>query len=205
MLPDSQDYTELPIEQSQDYTEFSLKKYDMVQLNLGAKRIHCTFNTSLQVKYPFLAIVGNGKLKCKKCFGIFSVQYEGNQAIRRHMKSKKHMATLDTSAQSQTLTKFSVTMDLKSAANEATWCFHTIKHNQTFRSMDCTSQLIRKLFGSEFNCARTKVDAIVNNVLAPYSISLCSADLKVANYISLYTDKSNHDEIKCLPILVRYF
>ena len=44
--------------------------------------------------------------------------------------------------------------------------------------MDCTSQLIRKLFESESNCARTKVEAIVNNVLAPYSISLCSADLK---------------------------
>ena len=104
----SQDDTELSMGQSQDDTGFSLEKYDMVQLNIGAKRRHCTFNTSLHVKYPFLASVGNGKLKCKKCFGIFSVQYEGNQAIWRHIKSKKHMATLDTSSQSQTLTKFSV-------------------------------------------------------------------------------------------------
>ena len=51
--------------------------------------------------------------------------------------------------------------------------------------MDCTSQVNCKSFELEFNCARTEVDAIVNNVIAPYFTSLWSADLKVANFISL--------------------
>lgn len=35
---------------------------------------------------------------------------------------------------------------LKLAAKEVTFIYHTIVHNQSFNSMTCTSDLIRKLF-----------------------------------------------------------
>ena len=205
-----EDYAEQSIEDHSDICDVSdsdmkdILHYNSVK---GSKRRLASFNPCLQGKYPFLSSIDSYKVKCNKCFGTFSIKYEGNRVIERHIKSKKHLNTLDVSSQISTLKSFGILSktDSLSAANEATWSFHTVKHNQSFRSMDCTSPLIRKLFSSDFKCARTKSEAIVKKILAPYSLSLCVADLKETNFISIYTDQSNHSEIKCLPILVRYF
>jgi hypothetical protein len=55
------------------------------------------------------------------------------------------------------------------AAEEGFFAFHTIKHNYSFRSMDCTSSVIRNLHVQKFSCGRTKCEAIVN-VLAPLAM-----------------------------------
>lgn len=57
----------------------------------------------------------------------------------------------------------------------------------------------------KFACVRTKAEAIVLHVLAPYTLNLLHCDLEKAAFISISTDASNHKEIKIFPVLVRYF
>lgn len=91
------------------------------------------------------------------------------------------------------------------ALAEGLFSFHTINHNQSFRSMDCTSQLIKTLFNKKFSCARTKTEAIVCNVFAPYGFAELEKDLDKATFVSLYSDTSNHHDIKLYPTVVRFF
>ena len=61
------------------------------------------------------------------------------------------------------------------------------------------------MFSSKFTCARTKTEAIVTNVLAPLSIHNLEQDLEAAMFVSVSCDASNHNSVKFLPVLVRYF
>ncbi|KAK0132613.1 hypothetical protein N1851_032481 [Merluccius polli] len=42
------------------------------------------------------------------------------------------------------------------AVQEGILVYHTMKHNHSYRSMDCTAQLTTKLYEPKFTCARTK-------------------------------------------------
>jgi hypothetical protein len=70
--------------------------------------------------------------------------------------------------------------------------------------MDCTAQLTWKLYEPKFTCARTKCDATVSNVLAPWATTVATQDLDQVEFASLYIDASNHGHVKLLPIVVRY-
>ena len=83
------------------------------------------------------------------------------------------------------------------AAAEATMAFHTVKHHQSYKSNDCTSTLIRKLFpdsniSKKYSCARTKVEAIVNNVLSPMTVQYALNDIQEHGimYLGVATDGS---------------
>ena len=61
------------------------------------------------------------------------------------------------------------------AAAEATMAFHMVKHDYSYNSNDCTSTLMAKIFhdsstAKKLYCARTKIEAIVNDILAPASV-----------------------------------
>lgn len=71
--------------------------------------------------------------------------------------------------------------------------------------MDCTCKLIKTCFDAKFTCSRTKCEAIVTDVLEPYAKQLLEEGLEAANFISIYSDASNHKEVKLIPIIVRYF
>lgn len=57
----------------------------------------------------------------------------------------------------------------------------------------------------EFTCSAKKLKSIINSVYAPYSEDLIKEDLKSVNYVSIYTDASNHANIKIFPIVIRYW
>jgi hypothetical protein len=95
--------------------------------------------------------------------------------------------------------------DLERASNECLFAYHTVMHNQSFRSMDCTSKLIKSLYDLKFSAARTKTEAIVTDVLAPYVIEGLTADFNSVPFVSVSTDASNHRAIKMLPVMVQYF
>ena len=69
----------------------------------------------------------------------------------------------------------------------------------------CTSKLVQKCFEPKFSSARTKAEAIVCDILAPYGYEELECDLECANFVSIFTDSSNHNSIKMFPVLVRYF
>ena len=90
--------------------------------------------------------------------------------------------------------------------------FHAVKHHQTHRSNDCTLTLMRKLFADsniskKYFCTRTKVDAIVNSVLAPMTVQYVLKNIQEHGImdIGIATDSSYHKSIKLFPIVIQYF
>lgn len=60
---------------------------------------------------------------------------------------------------------FTSTFDSVAAAMEATWTYHIINGNQSFKSADCATKIFRTCFKmKKFSCSKTKCQAIVLNV-----------------------------------------
>lgn len=74
-----------------------------------------------------------------------------------------------------------------------------------FRSADCTSKLIKNLYDPKLYSARTKSEAIICNVLAPWSKEEVQRVLDKCFFVTLTVDVSNHKDVKLFPVLVRYF
>jgi hypothetical protein len=93
----------------------------------------------------------------------------------------------------------------KKRAQDAAFVYRTVKHNDGFQSVDCTSSILKKFLKKMFTCAQTKCKAIVVNVLSLYAKSQILEDLKNIKYCCLAIDASNNIDIKIVPIIVRYF
>jgi len=78
-------------------------------------------------------------------------------------------------------------------------------HYHSFRSMDCTSKIIKKCFEKKFALGRTKCEAIITKVFFSLVKNQLKEDLDKCNYITVFSDTSNHKDIKLFTILVRYF
>lgn len=92
------------------------------------------------------------------------------------------------------------------AALEATWSYHITQENQSYRSSDCVSKLMKGPFGlTKFSLGRTKCEAIVRSVLAPLFTDMIQEELSTVRFVAIATDASNHGAIKMYPVLVRYF
>ena len=76
------------------------------------------------------------------------------------------------------------TIDYKAAAAEGIWAYHTVKHQYSFHSNDCTFQLFKAIFldsdiHKKFASARTKIASIITGVLASYAQKKLLSDLGV--------------------------
>lgn len=147
---------------------------------------------------------------CTICNGEFTIAVGGRSAITKHVASIKHKTYLNVAASSSKLTTFFKnyffgTDEKKLAIMEGTFAFHTIVHNQSFRSMDCTNKLIKKFHNPKFSCARTKCESIITGVFKEYCEKLLEENLNSVSFVSILSDASNHNEVKLYPILVRYF
>jgi len=172
----------------------------------------CSFNDKLQTKYPFVKQKRDpSDVTCEKCRTDFSVEHGGSGDIEKHLRSEKHKLSDHAAASSSSMLNFFKKTDLPSskdfevAAAEATWAYHTVQGNHSFRSNDCASSLIQTCFEQKFRCAHTQSEAIVVNVLAPMAIHELNDHLRKAIRITLLTDASNHGSTKLFPVLVRYF
>ena len=169
-----------------------------------------TFNKDLEKEYPFIKKTkSESDVKCIKCSSLFSIANGGKYDIERHIKTVRHKCADASASSSRSMTTFLQKesfgeKEKNLAAAEGTWAYHSIQHNLSFRSMDCTSKLIKRCFESAFACARTKTEAILNNVFLPDALEHLKEDLSHANCVTLYCDCSNHGNIKLCPLLVRY-
>jgi hypothetical protein len=66
-------------------------------------------------------------------------------------------------------TKETITHEDKHTLQPKKDCLHST-HNHSFRSMDCTPSVIRNLHAQNLSCGRTKCQAVVVNVLAPFAM-----------------------------------
>lgn len=96
-------------------------------------------------------------------------------------------------------------------AAELALTYHTIKHNLSYTSMDCTVKLNKIIYvnsstATSIRLARTKMEALVTEVLGPYALQNVIDDLNSDNlYFCLQTDASNKKNIKLFPLVVQYF
>lgn len=142
------------------------------------------------------------------------MQSRGKFDLEKHLGTEKHRKSIRTAAAcSSKMDNYVIIQsgprDEVSAA-EATLVFHTVKHNQSFNSLDCSVPLQKCLYADsniakEVTCARTKAEAILKNVLAPYVLKRILDELSEIKYISASTDASNHGAIKLFPLLIQYF
>lgn len=173
----------------------------------------CVLNAELRSLYPFIVGVkdkSDSDVRCTKCSAVFSIANGGRSEISRHVQTNKHRLADNFAVSTLSLKTFFRGANLgsteeKLAAAEGCFAFHTVQHNQTFRSMDCTSKLVQKCFDPKYSCAKTKCEAIVTNVISPFAMSELGKDLEKVNYITMYTDSSNHNSTKLFPLLIRYF
>ena len=97
--------------------------------------------------------------------------------------------------------------DYKAAAAEGTRAYHTVKHQQSFFSNDCTSQLFKAIFpdsgvAKKFASAKTKTASIITGALAPYAQKKLLFDLGTQPFS---VDASNHNEVKLFSLVIRFF
>lgn len=183
------------------------------KLKHQTKKRKCVFNDELKAKFPFMKRYSeddDSTLTCTYCNSSFSIANGGITDIQKHIGREKHKNNLSKVAGHKQITKFYrkaefETTERKLAAAEGTWVYHSIQHNYSFRSNDCTSKIIQQMFDNKYACARTKSESIVCQVFAPFSEEQLLDHLKNVSFITLCCDASNHKHIKLMPILVRYF
>lgn len=194
------------------FSPYILQSKLRIEKKMPKRRGTCVFNADLQDKYKFIKKnKTESDVRCDTCNAEFSVAHSGKADIESHIKSTRHKNALQAASKSKDMTSYfkSSTLsafDLQTAACEGVWAYHMIKENHSFRSADCASKIIRGCFElSKFQCARTKCEAIVTNVFAPYLINQLKKDLEDTHFVTILTDASNHGNIKMFPVLVRYF
>lgn len=182
-----------------------------VFLTITMPKRKCYFNDELKKDFPFLIEQKEtNMLLCSICKSVFSIVHGGRSDILQHASMKKHKLAEVSRISSQNIQSFFVNKNLTNdvkriAAEEGMLAFHTVKHNHSFRSMDCTSSIIRRFYEKKLTCSRTKCESIVVNVLVPFAMQQLCKELKEAKYMSVMVDTSNHKNVKLVPILVRYF
>jgi hypothetical protein len=152
-------------------------------------KTRCVFTESLEAEYTFLKEDQQvRKVLCSICKSQFSIEHGSRSDILQHIKKRKHAIAVKTKSCSKNVTSYItneiITDDCKYiAAEEGLFAFHTIKHNHSFRSMDCTSSDIRRLHVERFSCGRTKCGSIAVNVLAPFAMQQIFEELESVTYL----------------------
>lgn len=96
-------------------------------------------------------------------------------------------------------------------AAELALTFHTVKHNLSYNSMDCTNKLSKILYAdskiaTKISLGRTKMEALVTEVLGPYAVESVINNLNDEDvFYCLQRDASNKKNIKLFPLVVQYF
>ena len=105
---------------------------------------------------------------CNHCGSVFSIVHGGRADVNNHLGSKKHKVAVEAATSSSRVTSFFKDVvsasfaTLALAAKEATFAYHTAIHGQSFRSSDCASKLVSKLFEPKFSLGKTKCEVLKN-------------------------------------------
>ena len=94
-----------------------------------------------------------------------------------------------------------------------TTLYKTVKHHQTFSSLDCTTKLNSIIFpdskiASKHSTAKTKTAALIKNLLAPHSVQIIKQEIQKIPFYGISTNSSNLHVLmymKMFPILIHYF
>uniref|UniRef100_A0A6P7GZ46 Uncharacterized protein LOC114348295 n=1 Tax=Diabrotica virgifera virgifera TaxID=50390 RepID=A0A6P7GZ46_DIAVI len=149
---------------------------------------------------------------CKACNKDFIC---GKSEIQKHYLGKLHIKLVKSLKTQKTLTDMSTYVEKNPLAKkiktaEIRIAAYAVEHNILFSSLDHLSEIIRTSFtdpevAKNFTCSRTKVAAIVSNVLGQYSFET-SIELLRSKKFSLIVDEStDKGSIKHLALVARIF
>lgn len=179
-----------------------------------AKR-KCYFSNELEKEFPFIKRSRQDNLQtdevvCTVCNSQFSIASGGRRDINKHINTQKHCKAKQASAVSKTVDTFfkckeAKADDLLCAAKEATFAYHSVQHDLSFNSSACQSKLLSKLYDPKFSSAKTKTEAIVVNVIAPFVNEKVTSELVKSHFVTITIDSSNRLDNKLVPVMVRYF
>lgn len=164
------------------------------------------FKDKLREAYKFMKKGDtDSDVECETCGAKFSIAHGGKSDIETHLKSNRHKKAYTAASNSQAVTHFfkssTITKyDMHIAACEGVWAYHIINSNHSFRSADYASKIIELV---KFSCARTKCEAIISGVIAPYAIE--ELNLAECSFFTIITDASNHGSTKMFPVVIRFF
>lgn len=155
-----------------------------------------------------------GEVECVTCNNaIINIRNKGRHSLLQHMSTEKHEKNVRSAQKTVPLDTSKLTNSEESnliAAVEATLAYHTVYHHISYNSTDCSHRLIGKLFpdskvATKVQSGKTKTQAIVDNVLAPYAMDVVRDVLKNIKFVGVSTDGSNFGNTKVFPIMIQYF
>jgi len=166
--------------------------------------MYVIFNETLKKEFPnFKLFKSDSKsdLQCNICSEQFSIQGGGRYDITKHISSEKHKKYVDSASSSSKVSDYYRYYEFSDqekylAVKEGVFAYHNIMHCHSFRSMDCTSKIIKKCFEKKFALGRTKCEAIITKVFFALVKNQLKEDLDKCNYITVFSDTSNHKDIK---------
>ena len=161
------------------------------------------------------------KAHCNICEKNISISHGGANDLKQHEKGDSHAKEERLKASNRRLTSFFTLesdqlqaeqrLKTKVVAAEAASAYHCCTHNLSYNSQDCANKLYQSQFSdsaiaAKFSTGRTKMEAIIKNVLAPESVKRSVAVLVKEDLpFSVSSDASNHKNQKMFPVLVQYF
>jgi hypothetical protein len=88
---------------------------------------------------------------CSLCQTSFTVASGERTSVSEHVATKRHVSAVVTQSSNTKVPTFFKSIvpdknDMAIALQEGTFAFHTVQHHQSFKSMDCSSGLIKKSF-----------------------------------------------------------
>lgn len=125
--------------------------------------------------------------KCKLCQVQFTVKHDGINAIKQHLNSQKHKNIDKQQKRNQLLNNFLENKNTPENESlslyELSFIYHSVKHHHSYNSADCFTKNAKIFFSDsklahKLQCGRTKMEAIVKNVLAKASLQKVLNDLK---------------------------
>ena len=129
-----------------------------------SKKRKCHFNDNMMREFPFIRSGQDDRMvNCTLCNSSFSIGSGGRMAAVEHQQKKKHKASLIARVGMPSATTFFKKVEPSQeeydlAVQEGVFAYHTMQHNHSYRSMDCTAQLTQKLYEPKFTCARTQCE-----------------------------------------------
>jgi hypothetical protein len=170
-----------------------------------SKKRKCVVSESLLKEFEFLKQgVSEHSAFCSLCQTSFTFASGGRTSVSKHVATKRHKSAVVTQSSNTKISTFfkSIVPDknyMAIALREGTFAFHTVEHHQSFKSMDCSSGLIKKFFEPKFTCSRTEVESIIKHVTSPWTYEEVTEEIKTTSFVTVLIDASNHGHIKyCL-------
>lgn len=175
----------------------------------------CHFRDEYSKEWTFIKKGRNEEeAYCSFCNGYISISHGGRADLLDHIKTNKHKKGMQGATSSKPIADFFVKKNSKEdvlvAAAELTTAYHIVKHHHSFKSVDCSNKLNPTMYSdskiaAKQSTARTKATALINNVLAPHSVSTCVSELEQIPFYGISTDASNHKAEKIFPLIIQYF